>query len=251
MAKFETQVQVEPRLDPLPTPPEHFVPTDEEIQFAHALQQEFLSNEERLDVLFERQVEILLTLHRNQRLLWTLDYANIEDFLNDPETLRAMRVKVGSRAQLYRLLALAEVHERFPSLQILREPHLTKLTHTSVLRKLKALSPTDVEKAADIVAETRLSNIQTLNSLPLPELGIKGNIVLIDGEEVLRISKWSRLTIRAVSKLAHFAPGPNFEIRDGKVLGWHNDQIETIGELLTTDKQQLEYVRDRLQAKQT
>ncbi len=248
--ELENRARGERRLVPLPVTPEEFLPTDEEIRVAHALQQEFISNQDKLDALLERQAEILVTLYRNPRLLRTLNYETIYEFLNDPEVVAAIPMKVGSRSQFYRMLDLALVHERFPHLHILREPELAKLARPPIISQLRNLGPGDEARAAAIIAQTRRATLAELNALPLPEVSTKGNVVLIDGVEVLRVMRWSPLAIRAVSKLAHFSPAPSYDIRDGKLVAWHNDQLETIGEL-TSDERGVEYVRDRLQAKQT
>lgn len=239
---------MEATLVPIVGTPEEFVPTEEEANRAFALQQEFLGNTEKINVLFERQVQILRELHEHPRLCRALGYDSIWQFLQDPEVENAMRVRVGSRSQLYRLVGLAEVDARFPNLQILREPHLSKLTHSGVLSKLQKLGPSEEEQAELIIAEVRSAPASKLNSMPLPKVETDGHWVLVDGERVLKVRTWSPLAIRAVSKLAHLSPAPGFKIRDGKLLAWQDGQYHILADLETVDDGLIEFVRDRLQA---
>ncbi len=239
---------MEPTLVPLPTPPEDFLLTDEEIQRALALKREFLRNPKKIDALFERQVRILRELHQNPRLCKVLGYEDEWQFLRDPEVAEAMRIKVGSRSQLYRLLGLAEVDTKFPKLHILREPHLTKLTHTTVLRRLEALNSSEEKEAEEIIEEVRASTIEKLNSDPHPEVVIEGNIIKINGVAALRAHQFSPLTIRAISLLLHFSPPPRDEIRGREIVAWHDGTCEAVLELLTDDEDTIEHIQHRLHA---
>lgn len=229
---------------------EDFIPTETEIQRAHQLQQELLANATTIEESFERQMLILLELRENPRLCRALDFDNVWQFLQDPEVKASLRITIGSEPQLYRMLRLAKVHRIFPRLGILRAPHLTKFTHTDVLNRLEGLLPGQDEEAQKLVDEAVCTPIQRLQGEPGREIRTKGDVVLIDGEPILKVKQWSPLAIRAVSLLLHMSPAPSFElnVEEKTITGWSDGRAETIFEILTENEGVFEYLQKRLHA---
>ncbi len=127
------------RREPLSILTEDFIPTLEEAERAHKLQQILTFCAKGIDELFEQAVRVLREFVDNPRLMRAAGWNSVDEMLLDPDVRGALKIAVTSYEQRRRLLRVAEVDRHVPSVGVLRVEHLTTITTTSRLRRLEKL----------------------------------------------------------------------------------------------------------------
>ncbi len=185
--------------------PEDFIPTPEELERAHKWQQILILCAKGIDDLFEQALRVLREFADNPRLMRAAGWDSVEEMFMDPDVKGVMKVAVNSYEQQRRILRLAEIDRRLPSVGVLRVEHLTSITTTSRLPRLEKLvrqdlPPDEMDKQAFEILHGDLPAVEEQEE---PILAYDGRYVTLDGKRVIRVTADGPLAARLVSALAH------------------------------------------------
>ena len=231
--------------------PEDFLPTPEEAKRAHELQQILIFCAERINDLFETAVRALREFADNPRLMRAAGWNSVEEMFMDPDVKGVMKVAVGSYEQQRRLLRIADIDRRLPSVGVLRVEHWTSITTTSRLPRLEKLvkqelPPDEMETRALNIIHGDLPEAEAKDE---PTIEFDGRYITRNGVRVIRVTTADGiLAARLVSLLVHLQIKWRLEGTD--IAAYDKDGTRQMGgKLLVDDDEVLEWALRGLHAR--